>query len=378
MTVRLFDQSTIQDPYPLYDYLLREAPIYRDEATGLWFISPFRESEEMLKSQERFSSVGVFFEPTLIGADDPEHAAVRNVIRHAFAGEGLTLWKKILEDLIDPVLDRFVENRKCEFMKEVAWYLPMAAMATFLGIPPEHHADCRRWAKVITETANESTSDEQRIQELGEFSLFFEEHVRRRSENRSVPVFKIFEGSDLREDQMRDICMVLLIAGSETTTNQLGNSMLQALKTPGHFQRLRSQPESIRSFINESLRYDSPVQRVSRRTVTEVEVLGEKIPGDSYVIALLGAANRDPSRFPDPGVFNMDRDDGPHLAFGAGSHYCLGNQLSKWEAEIFWRRFLERLPDPVSPQPADTVKYRDSYELRGPASLDLEFPGARV
>lgn len=167
--------------------------------------------------------------------------------------------------------------------------------------------------------------------------------------------------------------MVLLVAGSETTTNQLGNSMLQALRNPEVFCRLRSTPELVRPFIDESLRFDSPVQRVSRRTVTDVKILGQEIPKESYVIALLGAANRDPDRFKDPGLFDMDRNEGAHLAFGAGLHYCLGNQLSRVEAEIVWKKLLERFPDPEPSHSLESIRFRESFELRGPASLELKF-----
>lgn len=149
--------------------------------------------------------------------------------------------------------------------------------------------------------------------------------------------------------------------------------MLLALRNPEVFQRLRSSPESLGHFIDESLRFESPVQRVSRKTVVDVEILGQEVPKESYVIAQLGAANRDPDRFKDPNVFDLDRKIGTHLAFGAGSHYCLGNQLSKVEAEIVWKNLLERFPDPEPSQPLDSVDFRDSYELRGPASLALKF-----
>jgi cytochrome P450 len=160
-------------------------------------------------------------------------------------------------------------------------------------------------------------------------------------------------------------------AGFETTTNLLGNGMLALLRHPDQMERLRAQPELIPNAVEEMLRYDSPTQLGNRVTDSPVEIAGTVIPEGSSVVALVGAAHRDPRRFPDPDRFDVGRGDAPVLSFSSGIHYCLGASLARMEAQIAFSTLLRRFPGLHCPGGADAVVFRPRLTLRGVESLPL-------
>jgi hypothetical protein len=152
------------------------------------------------------------------------------------------------------------------------------------------------------------------------------------------------EGESLTEQDILGFCVLLLVAGNETTTNLLGNLLNVLVDRPVLWQQLREERSLVETVIEETLRSESPVQRLLRQTTREVEVSGVRIPQGANVSIFYGAANRDPAAFPHPDEFRLDRDLRNHVAFGAGIHYCLGAPLARTEASITLNTFLDRFP----------------------------------
>jgi cytochrome P450 len=177
-------------------------------------------------------------------------------------------------------------------------------------------------------------------------------------------------GDKLSEGELLASCVLLFIAGHETTVNLIGNGLLALLRHPDQLKRLRDDPALIHSAVEELLRYDSPVQRTARITNTDVEVDGRTIAKGSMVVAAIGAANRDPAHFPEPDRLDIARRDNRHVAFGFGIHFCLGAPLARVEGQIALGTLLRRMPRMTV---AGTPAWRESSTLRGLTALPVTF-----
>src|SRR5262249_35038322 len=179
------------------------------------------------------------------------------------------------------------------------------------------------------------------------------------------------EGNKLSEAELVSTCMLLLIAGHETTVNLIGNGLLALLQHPDQFQTLRDNPELIQTGIEELLRFDGPVQRTGRMPTGEVEIGGKLIPKASVVVSVMGAANRDPKQFAEPDRLDVPRKENRHIAFGFGIHFCLGAPLARLEGQVPLGTLLRRRPK--SAPASETPEWRESSTLRGLKSLPVTF-----
>jgi hypothetical protein len=179
------------------------------------------------------------------------------------------------------------------------------------------------------------------------------------------------DGSQMTDRQVRDEALTLFLAGHETTANLIGNGVLALLRHPGELARLRQDPSLIESAVEELLRYDSPVQRVSRITNDDVVVGDRQIPNGSLVLALLGAANRDPTLFAEPERLDVTRQDNRHLAFGWGIHFCLGAPLARLEGQIAIGTLVQRLPRLALA--TERIEWRQTFTLRALTALPVRF-----
>jgi cytochrome P450 len=220
-------------------------------------------------------------------------------------------------------------------------------IARLLGIPGEEYLTFKRWSDALLATS--SMPPEERAQSNQEMMAYFGRMaVARRTHGAEDLITALVEaeveGESLEERDILGFCVLLLIAGNETTTNLLGNLFNVLVERPALWQQLREERSLVETVVEETLRYESPVQRMLRQTTREVEVSGVQIPEGASVSIFYGAANRDPAAFPHPDEFRLDRDLRTHVAFGAGIHYCLGAPLARAEASITLNTFLDRFP----------------------------------
>jgi len=339
-------------------------------------------SSPMGGGEARSIDAGGAISPTagsLIGVDPPEHGRHRGIVSRGFTPRRIEALEPRIRKLADELVSRFEARGSCELMADFANPLPVSVIAELLGLDPERHDDFKRWstALIVGSTKAGDAQEVPRPQMFHEFRGYLSEVVEaRRRDPRDDLVSILVQAGEgegvLDAEQVVSFAALLLAAGSETTTNLIGTAMKTLAEHPEALERVRASPTLIPRMLEEALRYDSPIQMLMRRTTRDVEIGGRSVEEGSLMMLLLASANRDERRFPDPDRFDIDRDTNGHLAFGFGTHFCLGASLARLEAKIALETLLERLPDYRVTAP---VRAHGSFLVRGPEALPLAFGG---
>jgi pimeloyl-[acyl-carrier protein] synthase len=382
----LFSEEVRQNPYPAYDELRRAASIPYSRQRKAWLIARYDDVAEVLSDQRRFSTKGTSAETTLLGADLADHARVRGIVKGAFSSTRLSNLGDAVRKLVDDLLDPVVARGKCELIADLAAPLPLTVVAWMLGIDIARRDDLRRWSAAILREGKKRPPQPGRGEipdEVSQCRSFLADHFRRaESEPTGGWVTDWLAGCGGNERltlaEMIDIGFLLIVAGTETTTNLIGNATL-ALTNGSQWQgRILAEPALIDPFIEEVLRYESPVQRRSRVAVSDTRIGDTNIPAGSRLEIFIGAANRDPKQFPNADQFIVGRKPNHHLAFGVGSHFCLGAQLARMEASAALQALSRRLPELALARPHERIDFGESFSVRGPRLLDLTFRRANA
>jgi len=252
-------------------------------------------------------------------------------------------------------------------------------IAEMLGVEPNHRADFRRWSDNVVRGTSRPGAETERAairQTNAEMRAYFQDAIaQRRKAPRNDLLTALVQAEEDRQvltsDEVLAMALLLLLAGNETTMNLLGNTVLALLAQPDALATIRRDRSLVPQLIEEVLRYDSPVQIVFRRTTKELELGGTTIPADATAFVLLGSANRDEAKFPEPDRFDIRRDASEHLAFGFGTHFCLGAGLARLEAKVALEEFLYSCP-PFTGD-IERVERVRSLIVRGPKKLRLRF-----
>jgi cytochrome P450 len=313
----------------------------------------------------------------LLTMDGPDHRRLRGLVSKAFTPRRVERLRGRLEDTVESLLDRVASSGEMEAVADLAHPLPVIAIAELLGVPPEDRDRFRTWSAVLVQLLDPFQGQggaAPMVRATHEmFDYFRPLLAERRSEPRddllSAMIAAEQDGEHLDEVDLLALSSLLLVAGHETTTNLIGNAVLLMLRFPDERKRLREDPSLLPSAIDECLRYESPIQLTDRAVVEDCELAGRRLRRNQMVAVVLAAANRDPEHFPDPERFDVARADNHHLAFGQGSHFCLGSQLAKLEAEVALGGLLRRFPafsgDPEPPA------WRRSMIIRGPEAVPI-------
>ena len=267
--------------------------------------------------------------------------------------------------------------QRFDLVAALGYPLPVTVIAEMLGVRPRDLELFKGWSNVLALSVNAILTAEQVRaikQAADEAYAYFETIIdERRRQPREDLVSALLaaeeEGDRLTRDEMLAVMLLILVAGNETTRNLIGNGMLALLRNPGELRRLREDPGLLDSAVEELLRYDSPVQLDDRTVREDVEIGGRSIRAGKRVVAIIGAANRDPEVFDDPDTLDIGRGEKSHLAFGRGIHYCLGAALAVLEARVAFASLLDRFP---SIRLAAEPRYRDNVVLRGLDELLIE------
>ena len=266
-----------------------------------------------------------------------------------------------------------------DLMETFAAPFPVTVIAELLGVDPERRHDFKRWSDALVRAVFD-TPDEQEAQQIGqaaeEMTGYLDEELekrRRRPENDLLSILMRAEAADgvLSHNEAMNFANTLLVAGSVTTTNLIANATLALLRHPSELAKVCDNPGLIPSMLEETLRYDSPVQVMLRTATRDVEIAGGTLPKESVVLALMGSANRDERVFPQPDRFDVSRNPQGHLAFGQGRHFCLGAALARLQGRIAFETLLPRLSTLTCDEPE--VEWISSLSLRGPRRLRVRF-----
>ena len=407
MDVDLFSDAARRDPYPLYSELRERAPVLVVGDTVV--VSRFDAVQEVLRDHARFSADIRRLEnqdmtsvrPTtqlrilwhivarlrqnplkarkaraINQEDPPVHKGMRDVVNRAFTPKQIGLWEKRIRELARDSVERVSGREEFDFMAEVATPLPMAVITELLGVPAEDQPTFKRWSDEIVEAFTGESRDPIEsglFEPMNAFTSYMLPIVKARRQAPADDIISIIASagdSDARltEFEMIMFALTLLVAGNETTTHLLGNALAALTDRPDELSRVIGEPALVPALVEEALRYDSPIQRVRRVASHDFSFHGAQVKSGSEVLALIGSANRDESRFADPDVFDIRRDTRGHLAFGVGNHFCLGAALARLEATALLEAFLPQLE---SLEKVDEGEVVDSFLLRGRKHLRL-------
>jgi len=379
-----------ENPYPYYDWLRREAPVYYSQEHGFFVVSRYADVSAVLKNPIVFSSAkGIGPEkspgiPMMITNDPPVHTRLRSLVNKVFTPRMVAQLEPRIEAICNELIDAVVQQGSFDLVQEFAYPLPVIMIAEILGVEPSQRDNFKRWSDdVIHSLAGSAHGHDQMrmMQSMAEFAAYFGSAIeeRRRAPKADlisalVAAHGLGEGS-LSTGEMVAFCLLLLVAGNETTTNLIGNGALALMQNPEQVAKLRARPALIPSAVEEALRYDAPIQCFFRTTSQETVLHDVMIPADSKVLVSYAAANRDPDQFSDPDRFDIERAPNNHLAFGLGIHFCLGAPLARLEGQVAARTLLQRLHN-LRPDPARPQERIDNPLLRGLKHFPVLFEAA--
>ncbi len=385
------DPEITRNPYPVYAILRREAPVYRTPL-GFLAVSRYADVLAILRDPARFTSaamgdlvnqvksVSASEEhqggETLIGTDPPRHTRLRKIVNRAFTPRRIAALEPRIREIARELVAAIPEDRVWDLLPALAVPLPVMVIAEILGVDTARRADFKRWSGEIIEAmagapgpgllAALQRSGAERSSYLDE--LIAERRVRPRRDVVSALVEAEHDDGVMTENEVGSFVVLLLVAGNETTTHLIGNTILALLEDPQRLAQVTSHPARIPAVVEETLRYDTPVQLMLRRATEAVELSGGKIDAGETVAVLLGSANRDEQQFKYPEIFDMSRPEPRHLSFGFGTHFCVGASLARLEARIALEVLLSRFPRMAL---AGDVTRAPSLLTRGARSIRL-------
>ncbi len=389
-----FSESVREDPYRHYRSLREHAPVHWAEQAEAWVVSRFEDVHSIITQPKLFSSdamtaalTGRRTQPTgdhrvVIAMDPPSHTSFRNIVSRGFTPRRIAALEPRLRELVDASMQKIRYEPRFDLIAELAIPVPVTIIAELLGVESERLDDFKRWSDEIIAGVTGSqrgvgegdlSSIAAAIAEYHEyFQKIIEEREREPRDDLVSVLIRAREGNDsLQPREIITFGLTLLIAGNETTTNLIGNMVMTLLDHPEQLERVRKDRRLIPNLIEETLRFESPLQFLFRRVCSEVEIAGTTLPVDTIVMPLIGSANRDERRFERPDEFVINRPDQGHLAFGFGPHFCIGASLARLEAQIVIEALLDELPR-LRRSSARFLSI-DSFMLRGPRRLDLEW-----
>lgn len=395
----LTDLDVRSNPYPTYHRMRTEAPIYWSEALNGWYVFRYRDVMAGLRDSRLSSSQLEPLRQSLPEADQeqtkllfdslarwallmdpPDHTRLRKLIGAAFVPRMVARMEPRIDSLIDELLDDVQSRGEMDVVRDFAYPLPTAVIAEMLGVPVADRHLFKRWSVAIVRFFGAKEMNLALMletqQSIVEMNDYFRDMLR---ERRTAPrddllgaLLAAREDQDkLSEDELLPTCAMLLFGGHETTTALITNGVLSLLRHPDQLARLRDDPSLAASAVEEILRYESPVQRLSRAALVDFEWDGQRIEKGQRVCLMMGAAGRDPDVFPDPDRLDIARQGPHHLGFGHGIHFCVGAALSRLEARLAFAALLRRLPG--LRLATETVEWRDTLLLRTMMALPVAF-----
>jgi len=385
-----YSEQCRRDPYPVYQALRDRDPAHFDEERGFWALSRFADVVTALHDPETFrSGEGIVLEgqprtsyPMIIAMDPPRHSQLRALVARAFTARTIAAIGPAIRRLARELIDGFASAGTVELVGAFSGALPLLVIAELLGVEREGLGEFRRLADLVLA---QDPADPSSLEAGGAGSLALLEGMRRivnqrrdspRDDLISALVAAAIDGDRLDEEEILGFCYLLILAGSETTTNLIANGVLALAAHPDQRSELAADSTLLPNAIEEVLRWDSPVQSQARTTSRPVEIHGRTIPAGSKVLILFGSAGRDEREYARAEQFDIRRRIDRHLTFGHGIHFCLGASLARLEAQIAFEELLRRIPDwRIDAEPRELERVRP-YMVRGPARLPLVFTPA--
>ena len=382
------------DPYPLLHRLRTDDPVHFSAFINGWVLTRYADAITFLRDR-RFSRVAFldkmrakFGDQPILDLqagelafnDPPNHAMLKGLAAKAFSPNAIAAARPDLEARVEEVLDGLTGAGHMDVIADFAYPLPADAISAMVGVPRADWPMLRGFvdgvilSRGIVRTPAMMAEGDRSARQFIEYlrALVKERRARPQADLMSAMMAAEERGLRLTDDQVVTMAEQLFTAGHGTTRNLIGSALLALIQNPPEFKRLRENPQLIESAIEEALRYDSPTQAPNPQVATDdLEIGGRKISSGEVVTVLIGAANRDPAKFPDPDSFDVARADGEHLAFSHGAHYCLGASLARLQAQIAVGAIVRRMPR--LRLATDQLKWKTMGRFRVLESLPVQF-----
>jgi cytochrome P450 len=388
------DPAFVANPYPTYHRLREQDPVHRSPL-GFWVLTRYDDVVSVLRDarmgKEAIAAVaaarfGLPSTPALgssmLDRDPPDHTRLRSLVNKAFTPRVVERLRPRVQAIVDERLAEVEGTGAMDLMDDFAHPIPVIVICELLGVPVADRDRFKTWGLDIarsldgillgpdSEVARRGAASRHALTDYFR-ELIAERRQKPREDMLSGLIAAEEAGDRLNESEMLATCILLLVAGHETTVNLIGNGTLALLRHPDQLRRLREDPSLIGTAVEELLRYDGPVQRTTRVAGEDVTIGGTRVPAGELVMTFIGAADRDPAQFDDPDRLDIGRRENRHVAFGYGIHFCLGAPLARVEGQIAIKTLAQRLPKLALA--TDAPEFRLSLTLRGLKSLPVAF-----
>ncbi len=395
--IGLLDRFFYLDPWDRYRWMRDNAPVYWDETAdgGLWGVTRYEDIMTIAKTPDVFCSGKSSrperdsWIPSMINLDEPLHKRRRNIVNRGFTPRRVRDQEAKLRALTTELIDDVIERGECDFVRDIARWIPMVAIGDMLGVKPEDRERLLEWSDWMLgggELAEVMDDAERRARQRSYTEGYFAYQagvIADRKQNPQDDLVSLLvtgevDGHSLNDEEILQESLLILIGGDETTRHVMTGGLEQLILHPDQRQRLIDDPSKIEVAVEEMLRFVSPIVNMNRTVTRDTELHGEKLAEGDRVLLLYPAGNRDDRVFDDPERFDIERWPNRHVAFGGyGVHHCLGASLARLELKILFEEVLRRMPD-VHFASDEPLKRRPNNFITGIEEMPVAFtPGAR-
>ena len=388
----LLDPEVLANPYPLFHRLRTEDPVHWDPFLHKWVVTRYadvvfvlqRFSAHCAPTPEQLTAIGIgglspvaqVMVRQMLFMDPPAHTRIRSLAAKAFTPRRVERLRAHIEEIVDAMLDEVERKGSMDVIADLAAPLPATVTGELLGVPRSDRDQLKDWSADFAEVLGNFQLNPDRVPRVvrsveAMLSYFHDVLNKDRAEPRDGLIHALataeIDGDRLTDEEVVANTIVTMVGGQETTTNLIGNGLLALFRHPDQLERLRADLSLVPSAVEELLRYEAPSQQTTRIAPEDIELGGKLIRKGQSVIAVMGAANRDPQRFPDPDRLDITRADNRHVAFGWAGHFCFGAPLGRIEGQTAFRKLMQRFPDlRLAPGP---ITWRHNMGLRGLTAL---------
>jgi len=405
--ISFLDPDILRRPFAAYHAVREQGPVYFDESLGQYIVTGYEEVRKWAADTENLSNVtglllsfdsmpwqarineiyetrGFLPMNTLTVSDPPLHTFHRSLVDKAFTASRVKQMAEYLQGTIDGMIDSFIEKGECDFYAEFAALVPIHVIASQLGVELEDIGWFKQCSDAVIAESNPSNTEEEQVAitlKITELQSFIADKIRQFQQTPgdcllSDLVHADDNGRTMSMREMVSVVLILLVAGNDSTSLALTSAM-HRLITLGLEDELRADPSRIPNFVEEVLRLEAPVQGLYRRVLNDIRIADTDIPKGAIVVLRFGAANYDPAQFEEPDALRLERGNARnHLTFGAGPHFCLGNQLARAELRISFETLLRRMRNFRLAEPDDRSNWLAHFLVYGPHRLRIAFEKA--
>ncbi|PFD95722.1 cytochrome P450 [Bacillus cereus] len=406
LNLKLLSESQLSSPifkqeaYDIYKELREFHPVYPLSSGGQsqsWLITRYEDAISLLKDTKLMKNIENVFSDKeeidapislenrellrnhMLNSDPPDHNRLRSLAQKAFTPKMILQLEDQIQYIAGTLLSKVEHNNSINIVSDYAFPLPIMVISEMLGVPLEDQHKFRAWSQAIISTPNTLEDMQKNNQKLGEFAEYIQHLVNKKKEKPADDLISALikaesEGTKLNTSELYSTITLLIVAGHETTVNLITNMTLALLEHPVQLQKLRQSPDLIDLAIEEALRFYSPVELTTLRWTAEPFTMhGQDIQSKDRIIISLASSNRDENIFPNADVFDITRKNNRHIAFGHGSHFCLGASLARLEAKIAISTLLHRLSNIQIQGEREQIRWIENYLMRSLEELPLKF-----